>query len=306
MGQADAIPSWDAQCAIIPRLLQALKDHCTDCGLYTRCPGRTDIARSLRLLHHSSELVALEVTINATQFQALAELRSILTTSLKLRKLQVSFLGSSAEANNPALCLPGLQLPPLRILRLRRMRLTDYRQVGWERCVRWELLEHLQCVDIGFLPATSASLQRLRSLDIHLLHSGLLTNEQYSELVKFVETSTKLERLSMQGMKLNLDRYEFGKGKYTSLKDLSIHEDDENDQLPYPFQMHPLDISDLGKACPNLQTFRIDLEIGADEWVSTVAKLPSPLVAFIAKNMTVVAMGHAIVYCRISLVRRRT
>ncbi|KAL8827525.1 MAG: hypothetical protein Q9170_006983 [Blastenia crenularia] len=257
---------------------------------------RQDSKEGLRLIHqlidlfprfthnlqHSQQLVALEIVLDRTQLQALSELREAFRTCTKLQKLQVSCLPfptapRSEYGSDFALCAPGEQLPPLKVLRLREMTITGYSVPGWERCLQWETLEHLQCRELEFFPKIYNSLKRLRSLVIDISTDTSMTSEQGEAVMDFVRTSSKLEELSLTGMSDFLPLRQFCSARYSPkfkspLRYLKIHENQEyhgRQRLRHwsraPLTWNYEEIEDLAHLHPRLERCNIDLKV-EDDW----------------------------------------
>lgn len=228
------------------------------------------MARSLRSLQHSPQLVALEVNLTGLQIQALVELRKALASCPNLRKLQISnSAGREVPRQHVSLCVPGWQLPPLKYLRLQQAMLADYENDGWERCMDWKTLEHLSCHDIRFIPVISTSLQQLRSLEVHLSKHSVFTSEQFHALFEFVKTSSKLERLCIIGALKTLRSHNFWERTCSSLRHVEIrqsHAWGTIDAGELPYVLSSREIADMGRLWPRLQSCSIDLEVRS-EWV---------------------------------------
>ncbi|KAL9001734.1 MAG: hypothetical protein Q9188_005300 [Gyalolechia gomerana] len=262
---------WDAQCAIPPGLYDKLARYSPFCELYTRCPARNDTARALQLLQDSTQLVALEVMLDPTQYHALIELRKALKACTKLEKLQVS---CSSFPNAPSAGFGGSfsltesheQLPPLKVLKLREMTLADYSKDGWERCIQWEALESLHCTEIEFFPKISTSLKQLHSLGVHLSNDVNWTVEQGDVVLDLASTSSKLEELCLTGMTAFLRSRDFLSRRNTSLKHIKIHENqaygEDGDVVRSTLDVE--DIKKLGNSHPRLERCSMDLQIGSD------------------------------------------
>ena len=273
LGSAEVIDRWDAQCAITPSLFNAINRYSPLCELVTQCPLRNDTARSLQSLQYSTQLRALEVILDRAQIQALSELRKVLTTCTNLQKLQVSCI-SFPTAPGPGygghftLCPPGWQLPPLKVLKLQEMNLVDYSRAGWETCVQWETLEHLQCMEIEFFPKISPSLMQLRSLGIHLTNDIICTPEQGNAVLQFARTSSTLKELCLTGMMDYLQGSDFLRAKNSSLEQLDIHENQNfvGELARVPPVLDREHIKLLGQSYPQLNRCSLKISVGSD-WV---------------------------------------
>lgn len=281
---ADAKSSWDAQCAIIPRLLNAVQEARPNCELYTRCPARTDIARSLGSLQHSSPLVALELMLERSQLQALTELRKLLVTCPNLRKLSLTCSSRLVGAEPLALCVPGWQLPPLNFLKLRGMMVAATTEVKWQECMDWEALEVLQCTDINSFTGISTSLQRLQSLEVHLDEAFPPQIQQIHAFFDFVKSSSTLQNLCMAGMIEHMRAHKFLEGRHPSLRIIRVHEKVSRWGFSESSVLSPEEIRMLAKACPGLQKCSIGIGMWS-EWVSNLSFMTSPMEAC-AKNST--------------------
>ncbi|KAL8935624.1 MAG: hypothetical protein Q9216_005335 [Gyalolechia sp. 2 TL-2023] len=265
---------WDAQCGIPPALYDKLARYSPFCELYTRCPLRNDTARSLQLLQDCTQLVALEVILDPTQYHALLELRKVLTACQNLETLQVSCPSfptapSAGFGSTFSLSDSNEQLPPLKILKLQEMTLADYSKDGWERCIRWEALERLHCTEIGFFAKMPACLRQLRSLEIHLSNENYWTNEQGDAVLEVASTSSNLEELCMTGMTDFLRTRNFLSRSKVSLKHLKIHENQVYGEgaVEVRSTLCAEEIVSLGNSFPRLERCSIDLQVGSD-WVS--------------------------------------
>ncbi|KAL8687668.1 MAG: hypothetical protein Q9218_006222, partial [Villophora microphyllina] len=259
---------WDAQCAILPRLLTALQHpHLQNCTLHTTCPFRTDVVNSLRTLQNNHHLLSLDLTITDTQFTAKTALRKLLPTSPSLRNLAISVVKDSGPfPGNFALCVPGMSLPPLKILKLQHMKLAEYGDPGWEECMVWEGLEQLECTEVGFLPTLSGPLQQgLLSLTVH--HSAAWNSEQRFQLCEFIENASRLENLSVTEATELIIRGRDYESRAPYLKSLRFHEYQEFDKFMDidRFVLSCRHIERIAKVCPQLHTFGIDLKVGS-EW----------------------------------------
>lgn len=265
---------WDAQCAILPTFYDKLARYAPSCELYTRCPSRNDTARALQLLHDSTQLVALEITLEKTQHYALLELRKVLAICTNLKKLQVSW---KSFPNAPAagfggmatLCTPENRLPSLKVLKLQGLAIVDCSQDGWEGCADWEALESLHCMDVQIFPMISALLKNLRSLGVYVSKQTLWLSEQENAVLELIDASPNLEELSLTGMTFSLKGRDFLSRRNSSLKYIKIHENQVYGDVG-EFVRQTLDIEDikkLGISYPQLERCSIDLHIDLD-WVS--------------------------------------
>ncbi|KAL9019306.1 MAG: hypothetical protein Q9185_003384 [Variospora sp. 1 TL-2023] len=260
---------WDAQCAMSQRFLEAVRLCSPTCKLYSRFPRRDDAPRSLRSLHNNLQLVAIDVGLADTQFQALAALRKLLDSCPNMRRLRLSCTPGTGDPERFTLCVQGWQMPPLKYLRLRDMNLVDYRYDGWEHCVQWEALEDLECTEIGFFPAVSGSLRQLRVLGVHLPTNGSspFTSSQYYALINFAKTSSKLESLSVTGGILFLGSDSIWERTYPSLTEIQIYGTRVTFSVPSPDNVVGSErFIELSESSPKLQKCSIDLEIVEEEW----------------------------------------
>ncbi|KAL9581417.1 MAG: hypothetical protein Q9212_003917 [Teloschistes hypoglaucus] len=300
---------YDAQCPILPRLLLTLTDHVSKVRLYTRCPYRSDVSKSLRVLQNCSHLVALDVTIGDSQILAMVELRKILVTLPNLLKLSVESVADSLVEGGQVLLAPMASrtpsqawcLPPLKYLRLwgRGFQLADYASLrGWEFCVQWERLEHLESSDTFFFTVFdwfdegrpgfgSPLLKSLRSLAL----SGDMAYDQ-TAFVKFLDSLPKLEHLSARGLTYQVTKYDYLERKGSFLKTLRLYEDASI--VIWSFVGPERDdgnIRRFGKTCPNLETCAIDLRVLGNDW-------PWDLLTRIAESLTSIIHLELIVSLR--------
>ncbi|KAL8723831.1 MAG: hypothetical protein Q9181_007155, partial [Wetmoreana brouardii] len=255
---------FDAQCAISKRLLFTAVHYDSKYQLYTICPYRSDVNRSLQSLQDCSQLVALDVTIGDSQILAMKELRKVLAICPNLLKLSVASVSDNAIRGGQALVEPGMRLPNLKFLRIRGvMQLANYNLPGWEQCSGWESLEYLESTDSVFLQYFSPSLKELRSLTLFFRLFDAILDE--NALINLMCRLPKLEHLSITGSTRLVLESDVLKHKGSSLKTLQLHED-PNDVV----WTHPRSLPDegtirrLGKTCPRLTTCAIDLNAGHD------------------------------------------
>ncbi|KAL8764131.1 MAG: hypothetical protein Q9184_000273 [Pyrenodesmia sp. 2 TL-2023] len=131
--------------------------------------------------------------IDRSQFQALAELRKVLVTCSNIRKLGLTCSPCFVGDGPLTLCEPGWQLPPLKSLKLRGMMIAATTALGWQDFMHWESLEVIECTDIDFFQSISASLHRLRSLEVHLGEGSPPQIDQVHALFDFVKSSRTLQ-----------------------------------------------------------------------------------------------------------------
>lgn len=202
--------------------------------------------------------------LDRSQFQALTELRKLLVTCSNLRKLGLT----CSPGDGPlTLCVPGWQLPPLKYLKLRRMMVAATTALGWQDFMHWESLEAIQCTDIDFFQTISASLQRLRSLEVHLGEGSPPQIDQVHALFDFVKTSKTLENFGMAGMMEEIRGHQFLQGEYGLLKSIRIYEKVSRYDFSESSVLSSDEIKMLGKACSGLRKCSIGIEMWS-EWVS--------------------------------------
>ncbi len=263
-----------------------LQEARPNCELYTRCPTRTDIARSLMSLQRSSsQLVALELMLERSQLEALTQLRRLLSTCPNLRKLRLTCSSRLIGAAPLALCTPSWQLPPLKSLKLRGIMIAATTEVDWQDCMDWKTLEVLQCTDIDFFTSISASLQRLQSLEVHLDEAFPPQPQQIHAFFDFVKSSSTLQNLCMAGMIEHIRFHKFLEGKYPSLRTIRVHEKVSRWGFSESSVLSPDEIRMLAKACPALHKCSIGIGMWS-EWVSSLYFVTPSTEAYAKKSIT--------------------
>lgn len=145
------------------------------------------------------------------------------------------------------------------------MQLGDYSMTDWEKCMVWETLERLECTEVGFLPQLSAPLKGLLSLTVH--HSEDWDSWQRDELREFVGNASKLEHLQVTNMTEMMVYNGCAEPRGHCLKSLRIHEHQIYDPtLGNRYVLNCEGVQYLGRLCPQLHTFGLDLRVGSD-WV---------------------------------------
>ena len=223
--------------------------------------------KSLQSLQDCSQLVALDVTLENTQFIAMNELQRVLATCKNLQKLSVRCLSDVPSDGFEYLVDPNVRLPRLRYLRVRGLMLVNYTLPGWSNCVDWDALEYLETTDIGFSQHVERpEMTQLRSLTLSVDVLGAFVLDE-QRLLDFIYRLPNLKYLSgVCSTKLvlasDLLRY-----RGESLKTLKLHEDSNYSMIMARCFPSEEDIRLLGSNCTRLETYAIDIGAGAD-WVS--------------------------------------
>ena len=251
--------SWDPQCAILPRLLDALRKNVSQCQLHTVCPYRTDAASSLTRLQPANRLISLDVTLANTQIQALNSLRSLLSISRDLRNLSVNVLKSPQSGlAEIALCVPGLSLPPLKVLKLEGAELADYTTTDWQQCMDWASLRHLECTDLGFVPALSTLLTELLSLKVSCCKPW--SGETNRFLCELTGSLPKIEHLDIIDADPSIGRsWPHCANPPPSLCTYKFHEVRSTLRSRFGCHLDPCDVEDMGRFFTRLEAAAFDI-----------------------------------------------
>ncbi|KAL8857380.1 MAG: hypothetical protein Q9178_006007 [Gyalolechia marmorata] len=212
-------------------------------------------------------LVALDVTLENTQFIAMNELQRVLATCKNLQKLAVRCLSDVPSDGFEYLVDPDVRLPRLRYMTVWGLLLVNYNLPGWSDCVDWDALEYLETTDIGFSQHVERpEMTHLRSLTLSLdmLVASALDERREQRLMSFIYRLPKLEHLSGVCSTRMVLASDLLKYRGESLKTLKLHEDSNyRIIMPRCFPSEE-DIRLLGSNCTRLETYAIDIGAGAD------------------------------------------
>ncbi|KAL9024507.1 MAG: hypothetical protein Q9180_007883, partial [Flavoplaca navasiana] len=238
------------------------------------------IESSFRLLQDYSHLVALDVSIRNTQIIAMDHLRKLLTFCKTLQKLAVTCAPVDNEHGRPWLLEPASQLPRLKYLQVRGLYLVQYAFQGWEECVQWESLEHLEISDTIPIQSLNLSLPNLSSLtlwgqDPSEIDPSEIESCSTATIINFICGMPKLQHLNLVGLPLTLlDDGLVLEAKGKALRTLTLHDDNSGFNIIRCFPSMDF-ISRLGELCPGLETCGLDMAIDEQEWVRTLPQLPN-------------------------------
>ncbi|KAL8950953.1 MAG: hypothetical protein Q9222_003043 [Ikaeria aurantiellina] len=197
--------------------------------LYTRSPLQSDIVFRLRSLQQYPQLVALDLTFGHEQVQGLGAFRQLLVTCTSLRKLSVIRTDGPQPSTAYFLGIPGSRLPPLTHLKVRGMNVVNCGAPGWEDCIAWDALEHLDCMHASSLPLMPNILTGLRSMTFGESY-GIGWPSEHSRAFSrlLIGKSTKLEHLSLTNLIDHIWTQDLVKHEGVPLKSLRIHQEKPN------------------------------------------------------------------------------
>lgn len=207
------------------------------------------------------------------------QLRKLLTSCKTLQKLAVTCAPVDNEHGHPWLLEPASQLPRLKYLQVRGLYLVQYAFQGWEECLQWEPLEHLEISDTIPIQSLNLSLPNLSSLtlwgqDPSEIDPSAIVSCSKATIINFICGMPKLQHLNLLGLPPTLlDDGLLLESKGKALRTLTMHDDNSGFNIIRCFPSIDF-IRRHGNLCPALETCGLDVLIDEQEWVKCTTSTP--------------------------------
>ncbi|KAL8893718.1 MAG: hypothetical protein Q9192_004992 [Flavoplaca navasiana] len=193
------------------------------------------------------------------------QLRRVLASCNNLQKLAVTCVPDDTYGRQ-WLLEPASRVPHLKHLQVRGLHLVQYAFQGWEECVQWESLEHLEISDMIPIRTCHLSLPNLSSLTLWGQDPSDIVSCSKGAIINFILGMPKLQHLNLIGSPPSLledGLLLVGKGK--ALRTLTLHDDKSRSNTIQFFPSINF-IRRLGELCPGLETCGLDIAIDEQEW----------------------------------------